>query len=62
MERDDTQLIDAVLSGDDSAFGVLVEKHQKVFTSLYGAKLEIFTTQKKLRRILSSAHIKSFLR
>ena len=30
MEReDDVQLIHAVLSGDDSAFGILVEKYQK---------------------------------
>ena len=30
MEReDDVQLIQAVLSGDDSAFGILVEKYQK---------------------------------
>lgn len=28
MERDDAQLIDAVLSGDDSAFAILVEKYQ----------------------------------
>ena len=37
MEReDDVQLIHAVLSGDDSAFNILVEKYQKVFMPLRG--------------------------
>ncbi len=30
MERkDDAQLIEAILSGDDAAFGILVERHKQ---------------------------------
>ena len=63
MEReDDVQVIHAVLSGDDSAFGTLVEKYQKVFMPSRGGKSVISTMQKKLRKILSSARIRIFQR
>ena len=43
MEReDDVQLIHAVLSGDDSAFGVLVEKYQKSVHALAWRKIGDF--------------------
>ena len=42
MERDDAQLIDAVLSGDDSAFAVLVEKYQKSIHALVWRKIGDF--------------------
>ena len=32
MERDDVQLIDDILSGDDGAFNILIEKYQKSVT------------------------------
>ncbi|MDE0684756.1 MAG: RNA polymerase sigma factor [Candidatus Poribacteria bacterium] len=43
MEReDDVQLIHAVLSGDDSAFGILVEKYQKSVHALAWRKIGDF--------------------
>ena len=43
MEReDDVQLIHAVLSGDDSAFGILVEKYQKSVHALVWRKIGDF--------------------
>ena len=43
MEReDDVQLIQAVLSGDDSAFGILVEKYQKSVHALAWRKIGDF--------------------
>lgn len=42
MERDDVQLIDAVLSGDDSAFAILVEKYQKSIHALVWQKIGDF--------------------
>ena len=42
VEKDDVQLIDAVLSGDDSAFGILVEKHQKSIHALVWRKVGDF--------------------
>lgn len=43
MEREnDVQLIHAVLSGDDSAFGVLIEKHQKSVHALAWRKIGDF--------------------
>ena len=43
MEReDDVQLIHAVLSGDDTAFDILVERHQKSVHSLAWRKIGDF--------------------
>ncbi len=42
MERDDVQLIQEVLSGDDSAFGILVEKYQKSIHALVWRKIGDF--------------------
>ncbi len=43
MEReDDVQLIHAVLSGDDSAFAILVEKHQRSVHALVWWKIGDF--------------------
>ena len=42
MERDDAQLIHAVLSGDDSAFAILVEKYQKSIHALAWRKIGDF--------------------
>ena len=43
MEReDDAQLVHAVLSGDDSAFDILVEKHQKSVHALVWQKIGDF--------------------
>ena len=42
VERDDAQLIDAVLSGDDSAFAILVEKYQKSIHVLVWRKISDF--------------------
>ena len=41
-ERDDSQLIDAVLSGDDSAFAILVEKYEKGIHALVWRKIGDF--------------------
>lgn len=35
MEKDDAQLIHPVLSGDDSAFAILVEKYQKSIHNMH---------------------------
>ena len=42
VERDDSQLIDAVLSGDDSAFAILVEKYEKGIHVLVWRKIGDF--------------------
>lgn len=42
LERDDAQLIDAVLSGDDTAFSLLVEKYQKSIHALAWQKIGDF--------------------
>ena len=42
VERDDAQLIDAVLSGDDLAFAILVEKYQKSIHALAWRKIGDF--------------------
>ena len=42
VERDDVQLIQDVLSGDDSAFGILVEKYQKSIHALVWRKIGDF--------------------
>ncbi|MYK19927.1 sigma-70 family RNA polymerase sigma factor [Candidatus Poribacteria bacterium] len=43
MEReDDAQLVHAVLSGDDSAFSILVEKYQKGVHALVWQKIDDF--------------------
>ena len=43
MEReDDAQLVRAVLSGDDTAFDILVEKHQKSVHALVWQKIGDF--------------------
>ena len=43
MEReDDVQLINDVLSGDDAAFGILVEKYEKSVHTLAWRKVDDF--------------------
>ena len=42
MERDDVQLIQDVLSGDDSAFAILVEKYQKSIHAIAWRKIGDF--------------------
>ena len=42
MEKDDVQLIHAVLSGDDEAFGTLVKKYQKSVHALAWRKIGDF--------------------
>ena len=43
MERDDdVQLIRKILSGDDAAFSILVEKHQKSVHALAWRKIQDF--------------------
>ena len=42
MERDDVQLIDDILSGDDGAFNILIEKYQKSVHALAWRKIGDF--------------------
>ena len=53
MEReDDVQLIHAVLSGDDTAFDILVERHQKSVHSLAWRKIGDFHYAEEITKFL----------
>ncbi len=54
MERDDVELIQSILSGDQAAFSILVKNTKKVFTRLHGGKLAISISLKKLHKTPSS--------
>ena len=55
MEREnDVQLIRRILSGNDEAFSVLVQKHQKsIHAPLRGGRSATFTSLKRLPKTLS---------
>ena len=59
MEREDAQLIQNVLLGDDAAFNTLVHKYQKGVHALAWRKIGDFITPKRLHKIPSSEHTKS---
>ena len=62
MERDDVELINSILAGDEAAFSTLVKNTKRVFTRSRGGKLEISILLKRLRKTLSYKHIKNLPR
>ena len=50
MRSDDSQLIQRVLSGDDSAFTELVKKYQKPVHALAWRKVGISMSLRRLRK------------
>ena len=53
MKHDDADLIQRVLDGDDTAFSILVKKHQKPVHALAWRKNWRFSTSpKRLRKTL----------
>ena len=60
MQYDDSDLIQQTLEGNQQAFAALVEKYQKQIHALAWQKIGDSTLRKRLRRMRSLQHSKSF--
>ena len=60
MLEKDVQLIHKVLSGDDSAFAILVDRYQKGVHALVWRKIGDFHYAQEITQILSSKPIENW--